>query len=621
MISRAMVSFGRKWSFLACGVLGLSGFASPIAAQDTSPDAPPAPVSNGIESVCDPRAWLPETTLLYAELAPAERWWDHPLREHLVSTEAFKNLWRSPDVLQARGGIFIAELALGAKLESIARELTAGGVFIAIDRETEGVVLLAHTESAQWLDGYIKKLVDYARNDAKSKGQSDPIRTAEYRGIQGYQWQNAIVGKLDAWLLVTNKSELARAVIDRKLDEELPDVAEAKWLQGFPNIAPQSGDTKSQRLAAVQMDLERIRPLARGNDLFRGQAKDFGAELILGGVLAVLQNASMANGCLEADERGLTTVWSTDCDPSWFGEAREHFVGPQMRGRAPQPLAIPGAIGLLTAYRNVSEMWLRAGDLFDQEVNDRMAEADNTLTTLFSGKDFATDILGAIQPEVQLVAVQQEFVADALAPTVQLPAFGLVATLKQPEAMKKELKRTFQSFLGFLNVVGAMEGNPQIDQNAEQRDGMTLYWGEYVPDAERKYENGLPIQFNFSPSIAFVGDQVIVASHVQLARQWAAHAALPEEEKSQSGESASKVWIPDANTWAAVDFQALKKILETNKNGLITQNMLEKGHSKAEASKEIGTLMDLLALLDRGSLQLRFSERAAIEVRIDVSKP
>jgi hypothetical protein len=564
---------------------------------------------------------LPESTLLYAELAPAERWWDHPLREHLVATEAFKALWRSPDVLKARGGIFVAELALGAKLEAIARELTSGGVFIAIDRETEGVVLLARTESAEWLDGYIEKLIDFARNDAKSKGQSDPIRTAEYRGVQGYQWQNAIVGKLDAWLLVTNKSELARAVIDRKLDAALPDLTEAKWLDGFPSLSPQSSDAKSQRLAAVQMDLERIRSLAHGNDLFRGQAKDFGAELILGGVLAVLQHATMVSGRLEADEQGLRTVWSTDCDPSWFGDAREHFVGPQMRGRAPRPLSIPGAIGVLTAYRNVSEMWLRAGDLFDQNVNDQMAEADNTLTTLFSGKDFGTDILGAIHPEVQLVAVQQEFVGDALAPTVQLPAFGLVATLKQPDAMKKELKRTFQSFLGFLNVIGAMEGNPQIDQESEQRDGMTLYWGEYVPDAERKYENGLPIQFNFSPAIAFVGDQVMVSSHVQLARQWAAHTTLPESEHSEVSASVSKIWDPDANTWAAVNFQALRKILESNKNGLITQNMLEKGHSKAEASKEIGTLMELLGLLDRGSLQLRFAEQAAIEVRIDVSKP
>jgi hypothetical protein len=150
---------------------------------------------------------------------------------------------------------------------------------------------------------------------------------------------------------------------------------------------------------------------------------------------------------------------------------------------------------------------------------------------------------------------------------------------------------------------------------------MTLYWGEYVPDAERKYENGLPIQFNFSPAIAFVGDQVMVSSHVQLARQWAAHTTLPESEHSEVSASVSKIWDPDANTWAAVNFQALRKILESNKNGLITQNMLEKGHSKAEASKEIGTLMELLGLLDRGSLQLRFAEQAAIEVRIDVSKP
>ena len=42
----------------------------------------------------------------------------------------------------------------------------------------------------------------------------------------------------------------------------------------------------------------------------------------------------------------------------------------------------------LSSYRDVSAMWLRAGDLFNEQTNEELAKADSGLTTLFSGKDF-----------------------------------------------------------------------------------------------------------------------------------------------------------------------------------------------------------------------------------------
>ncbi len=68
--------------------------------------------------------------------------------------------------------------------------------------------------------------------------------------------------------------------------------------------------------------------------------------------------------------------------------------------------------------------------------------------------------------------------------------------------MRRELKRTFQSLIGFLNIVGAMEGQPQLELMSEtksERDSQ-FYWAEYLLDTDKKYDNGLPIQFNFQPA-------------------------------------------------------------------------------------------------------------------------
>ncbi len=52
-------------------------------------------------------------------------------------------------------------------------------------------------------------------------------------------------------------------------------------------------------------------------------------------------------------------------------------------------------------------MWLRAGDLFDEGMNEKLAQADSQLATLFSGKDFGEDILSAFAPQVQFLATRR----------------------------------------------------------------------------------------------------------------------------------------------------------------------------------------------------------------------
>jgi hypothetical protein len=309
----------------------------------------------------------------------------------------------------------------------------------------------------------------------------------------------------------------------------------------------------------------------------------------------------------------LNAEFTVPTEVEWFGEARQHYVGPKASGRALPPIELEGSIAALSTYRNISEMWLRAGDLFDQRVNDQLAQADNTLTTLFSGKDFGEDILGAMEPEIRMILTPQAGAAEGLAPAVKLPAFAMVAKLKQPEAMRKELKRIFQSFIGFLNVVGAMEGNPQLDLSSENKDSNPIHWAEYVADADRKYENGWPIQFNFSPAVAFSGDYVIISSTVDLARR------LAECELNVGPES--KQSLGQANTVLEVDVQAVRDALELNRHALIAQNMLEKGHSRLEASKEIETLMSILELIDRARVDLTFSDLSSLQLRVDYLQP
>ena len=568
-------------------VLTLLGLLSPSALADD----------------LDVRKILPNTTAVYLEAKSVESLLDHPFVKSLQNSGPFKKLMRLPEARKLNAGLVFFEFAVGDKLETVLKSLTAHGVHVAVDRRSEGAVLLANTESQEWIEEYLQKLVKIARADAKSKSQPDPIREADYRGIHGYEFQKLMVGNIGATLIVTNKGELGKSIIDRHLDSTDDHLLNKPQFQLAWN-APKQPATSDPSVKAY-VDIDTLREAGVAKELLMGKAKDFAAELILGGVLAAMHKTSFAIGELFLNEDKVSVDFRIPYEKAWTEQSRAFFVGPNGQGHATALVDGESLMANVSTYRNLSELWQRAGDLFDEKVNDQLAQADSTLTTLFSGKDFGTDILGAIEPQIELIASEQQFDPE-LVPAIQLPSFGLVAKLKDP-TMRKDLKRMFQTFIGFLNFSGAMNGNAQLDLDSETVDARQIHTASYIKEADKKYDNGLPIQFNFSPTLAFDGDLVIFTSANSLAKK------VSTQVKSNAANVA-----PLDNTRMSVDFAAIKRVLESNRKQLISQNMLEKGHSKAEAEKEIETLFGIMSLLRSGVGSLRFDEFVRFTLELEI---
>lgn len=550
---------------------------------------------------------LPETTVGYVEIQPSEKWIKHPLRKQIEKSEPYREIWKTPPMVKARGGITLAELALGDRLESIVQKVAAKGVVVAIDSKTEGVVAIARTESKEWLAEYLDKLLNLVRSDAKNKSQPDPIKSAEYRSIKGYEIQKGIFATIDDTLIVTNKSELIKEIIDRYSDKASGGLGSK---DSFKKQRSQAQTTNSS-IAWGYLDVNAIRDLGVGKELFEGRAKDFNAELILGGLLSTFQHTSTISASLLAEDHRLSVRFRSPHEAAWVEEKREFFFGPDGKGDALPLIEVKDTIGSLSAYRDISKLWLMAGDLFDQQVNDQLAQADNTLTTLFSGKDFGSDILGALEPQMRIVSALQELKEGEPIPAIRLPSFALVTKLKNPKGMRPELKRIFQSLIGFLNVAGAQNGQPQLDMDMETMGETQLIMARYVAEVDRKEGKAVPIQFNFSPCLAFIKDTAILSSTETFAKQIAEQLSSPSASKGNEAKAHS-------NTLLELDAAAIRKALELNKSHLISQNMLEKGHSKKEAEDEIEMLMKILGLFRKGNLSLEYSDQAVLDVSLDL---
>jgi hypothetical protein len=237
-------------------------------------------------------------------------------------------------------------------------------------------------------------------------------------------------------------------------------------------------------------------------------------------------------------------------------------------------------------------MWLRAGDLFDENINDGLAEADANLTTFFSGKDFGEDILGALTPQIGFIATKQSFADIMPVPTIKLPQFALVMDLREPESMTRELRRTFQSMIGFFNVIGAMEGRPQLEMDMLKLDnGAQLVTSTYIPESGEERSTDASILFNFSPSVGFFGSRFVVASTDRFAKE------LVTSKATSGG--------PSANTNVSLNAGTLKSVLDENREQLISQNMLSDGNSREEAETAIQLLLEFVGYFEGATVDLK----------------
>lgn len=546
---------------------------------------------------------LPPSTVGFVEIVPIpqifETILDHPLRQKLESLDPVKAAYEKKEFLDFKAGVAAVESQLGLPWRKIITKVMGDGAFVAIDAKTQGLAIMLRAQDETTQTKLVETLANLAKLDAVTKGKTDPVKTAEYRGVKGYAIDKTNMVILGRWMVLSNKNELVKWIADCYLDRPAETLASNGVFQQARSAKPANEIAWGWLNAAV------LREAGVAKELYKGQADNALAELLFGGILSTLKHTSSITASLNAGDQRATLTLTAQHDRSWAGETREYYFGKDGGGTAPASLTVKNAILSLQAYRDISGMWMRAGDLFDENANEELAKADSNLSTLFGGKDFGEDILGSFAPQMQLIVAQQDFPPGKPQPAIKLPTFAFVFQLKDREKMQPELRRTFQSLIGFLNIVGAMNGQPQLDQGMEKIGDVQLVTSNYLMDAKQKDPTGLKLQYNFSPSIGFSGDRIVIASTQELAREL----ALAKPTDTSPGQEQSKSKAVTINTAMALNFDLIRSALEDNRGQLVAQNMLKEGHTKEEAEKEIGLVLELIGWLDSAMLQLGTTEK------------
>ena len=541
---------------------------------------------------------LPGTTIVFAEVQNLSQTVDlvleHPIRDELEELPTYQQLFATPQYLAFRGGVALLEASMGQRWPEIVETLSAGGIYFAAEPTDESVAVLIHAENGKSLDTLRKTLFPFIRGGAKKGSVADPIRKREINGFEVYSIRNdGFLADLDDWYVLSNKKPFLEQIVklhssgsfthsDALVQKSL---LETKHFQEAMQLRPE------KFLVWSYVDAATVRESGEAVALYSGKTDNPLAEMLFGGVMSTLKKTETIAASLQVEQSQLQLSITTQHEKAWAGEDREYFFGENGDAQAPGLAKTENQVFALSGYRDLSQMWLRAADLMTEQAAEGMAQAESQLAIFFSGKDFGEDILGALGPNIQFVASKQDFANILPRPAIKLPSFGLRFEMLAPEKTTKEFRRVFQSLIGFINIVGAMEGgNPPLDMDWQREEDYEIINATYASDLDGEEAEAAPIFYNFAPTVVFTRDKLVIASTKKLAEELAS---------SELETDAS-----NANTVATLDAGVLHSILLDNQEQLIAQNMLENGHSKEQAQAEIGVLMQLLTFVKGAETKL-----------------
>ncbi|MEL7498431.1 MAG: hypothetical protein AAFN77_12535 [Planctomycetota bacterium] len=550
----------------------------------------------------DAADYFPDSTAIYVHVRkPGElvdRIENHSAVKRAMELPQAQEFFESPQFAMAQIAQKLLEGQLEEPILETIKENTAKGMWIGFDTETNGVMLVFRADDEDRLKRVAGQLLKFIGTAAQQQGNNVEIKKREYRDAVAAKVGDALIARYKDWFLVSNKPDFAKSFVDNLIDKTDDTLANQTWFQ-----EQLTNRTNADVWATI--DLETARSLSKNEELFSGKTNNPGAELILGGIFDLLKNSPSVTAELNLKQDIELTV-RAPFDQDWMNESREYFYGDKISGRAPLSLLPKNTIANLTSYRDVGLWWLSKEELYAENVIAQLAQTDSQLSTIFSGMDFGQDVLGSLQPGVQIVVTENAYQGENV-PDVKVPAFALVGKLKDPDKLQRKLKIAFQSVIGFANINLGMNGQPQLDVETEKIDGTKLTTASYF--IEEGTEEGL-LLFNFAPTIAFAGEDLVISSNRELAVE------LATLLKQQSGNPTEA-----ANTKMMLDGKMLHQILQDNIESLIAQNMLEEGNDRDAASAEIQLLLSIVKLFRDAKAEYKVEpEQMKLDVQIRINE-
>ncbi len=528
---------------------------------------------------------VPDNAILVLQVtdpkALIERAFDEQVVSMVQSLPPYQQAMSQPETQHVLGLVRFFEGKYGLKLPALLGKSVGGGITFAACPDDQ-VLLIVESEDATMLQEVHDFFRTIAQGEAVKQGDPERVKSAEYRGIQGWTFggneSHAIVGNR---LLVSNKPDLLKAALDRHADGGLNSLAQSA------NFAAARKSVGSDAKAHLYVDMRVLKQLP-GFQQGLNQNENPLVRLLFAPLLAGAADANWLVAGMKLDQESLGIDVQADRGAGEPTALNSFAVPPTDQEGAMPNLAVPGEIAAMSFYRDLHKFYASKDELFPERTSG-LIFFENMMGIFFTGKDLTEEVLAQTLPDMRFVVAQQQYDDTTGIPAMQLPGFALVLKLRDPDKFYVVMEEAWQKAIGLVNFTSGQKAQPGLIIKNATHHG-TTYTKAYYSLAEESNKDAANIRYNFQPSLALQGNHLIMSSSDALVRDLI-------DALQQEGQQGTKP-LAGQHSLALLEAAPLASILQANREAMVRQNMVEDGKSKADAEKEVDSILAALKYLD-----------------------
>ncbi|MFL5242555.1 MAG: DUF3352 domain-containing protein [Gemmataceae bacterium] len=497
-----------------------------------------------------------------------------PLKS-LLELEPFQELYDSTNARRFYQLVTYFEKELGAKWPDLMDRLGGGGVVLSLKfGPNPPPALLVIQGKDEALLGQFKQLAlrlveqELARQESKERIEKRTYRDIETSQI-GNEFNAATIGST---LLFANSEEALKSAIDLHRDST------KKSLAANPLIDEARKLIGHDPLAQLWLNMETVRKAPQAKDIFTLPRNENLLTVVFGGWLDIASRTPYLTAALyqEGKEAGYVMRMPRGRE----GSAEEISVHvPPADALGARPLLEPKNVLLSTSYYlDVGKFWENRAKLFNEKNRKEFEEFDKNSGRFLLGTPFSK-LVTQLGPYQRFVAVHQGKSGYSITPRQNIPAFALVAEMRDSEKFGKAINPVLRA-AGFLaSTVGDLKL-----KLVEEKHGPYAVVGYRFPDDTKIKGFEKDFLFNFSPCFVSVGNQFVASSTIELAHELI---DILEKEGKNAPASPSAIAVR-----SKVYGEGGAEYLEGIKDVLLAQTILDRAAAPESARGQVKAFLD-----------------------------
>ncbi len=535
--------------------------------------------------------WVPENAAITVEIPDSSKVVHAVMSEQIYQwikkLPQGASFLQSPQFAQAMGIVKYLEYRLSTDWQTAVDKLLGGSIFLAAF-PGETFLAIFDTKSAELLQKLHAVVFEHAQEEARKLGDPTQVASKTYKGWTGWTLDGGKTAYTlaDSRLIWTTKPDLLRSIVDISESGGTQSLARQEAYRQALAALPSDAIVRlfvNMQLLRQPLGSNRLAESLRGNPL---------GALLVGDLMEPLKASTWIAGSLQFREQQPTIELLTD---GVFPQA-DHptaFSLPDENLGCFVNVEVPRRILAISLYRDLSRFYA-AKDLIFPERTSGLIFFENMMGIFFTGRHFSQEVLPHLAPEIRIVVAAQDYDPQYGVPVVTIPGIALIFRMKDPERFVPMAEEAWQKALGLINFTRGQQALPGLIMDRQEYQGVRYFVASFstagLSEAERS-----DVRFNFRPALAAYGNNLILSTTEQLARDLIGF--LRDTTRAEAR-------LPGRNLVAELDREALLRILEVNYETLVRQNMVEKGHGRDKAEEEVAGLLLLVKLLGQQRLEV-----------------